>query len=61
MKCKKCLYSDKIPGVKFVNGICDACRDTKVLEKEFPTGKKGQVKIQGWVDEMKESRCQCDD
>jgi N-acetyl sugar amidotransferase len=55
MQCKKCLYSDKIPGLKFKDGVCDACQDTANLEKEFPTGLQGQAKIDEWVKEMKEA------
>ena len=43
MICKRCIYDDTIPDIKFDSeGVCNYCHQTDRLNNMYPTGKKGE-------------------
>ncbi|MEE9441116.1 MAG: N-acetyl sugar amidotransferase [candidate division Zixibacteria bacterium] len=52
--CARCIYDERIPNIKFDNeGICNYCRESEELEKEFPTGDKGWEILKKIAEEIK--------
>lgn len=54
--CKRCIFDENVPSISFDDeGICNYCRQTEELEKEYPTGKKGDAIMKKLVKEIKEA------
>ncbi len=54
--CKRCIFDENVPGISFdEEGICSYCRQTEQLEKEYPTGKKGDEIFKKLVKDVKKA------
>ena len=54
MVCTRCLYNDSIPNIIFdKNGVCNFCKQNEELEKEYPIGDEGQLKLVKIIDQIK--------
>lgn len=52
--CSRCIYDDSIPYITFdLEGVCNYCRQHEQLEREYPTGKKGEQKLRELAAEIK--------
>ena len=52
--CKRCIYDDNTAGISFDSeGICNYCRWTDALEKEYPTGVEGRKKLEEMAKKIK--------
>lgn len=51
MECKRCLISTDIPGINFVDGLCDFCRVHDHLEAESQ-----KFNLWGFVDQLKKTK-----
>lgn len=49
--CTRCIYTETVPGISFdSNGVCSYCKIHDEMNREYPTGEKGQ-KILGKIAE----------
>ena len=54
--CQRCIYDERIPGITFDNqGVCNYCRQTEQLNREYPTGDVGWRKLQSLAEEIRRS------
>jgi N-acetyl sugar amidotransferase len=55
--CSRCIYDDKVPGIRFdESGVCNYCLMINELENEFKTGTaEGEREFQRIVDEIKQN------
>jgi N-acetyl sugar amidotransferase len=51
--CSRCIYNEKTPGIVFgQEGICNYCRITEQMEKEYPDGPAGEKIFSGIAKEI---------
>jgi len=54
MICSRCIYDDSIPYIIYDSeGICNYCRQTEQLEKEYPTGEEGWSRLKILAEKIK--------
>jgi N-acetyl sugar amidotransferase len=54
LQCKHCIIDTRVPGTTFdSNGICNFCHLHDRMEKEFPMGEQGSLKIKQITDHIK--------
>ena len=54
MICKRCIYDDQIPNIKFDDqGICNYCATHDNLEHLYPTGEIGEEKLKELFEKIK--------
>lgn len=57
--CSRCILDDSLPDVKIEfdeNGVCNYCHEHDRLEKEYPTGSRGEKILQKLAKDVKKSR-----
>jgi N-acetyl sugar amidotransferase len=54
ISCKRCLYDETTPNIKFdEQGICNYCQTHDALNKEYPTGEEGRKRLNRIFDQIK--------
>lgn len=54
--CKRCIIDTTVPGVTFNSkGVCNFCHVHDGMEKSFPNGAEGLVRVKKYVEEIKKS------
>ena len=54
--CKRCLYDIDIPNISFDDkGICNYCHVHAELDRQYPTGAEGGIRLSKLVSEIKEA------
>ena len=52
--CRRCIYDENTAGISFDSeGVCNYCRWTDALEKEYPTGVEGKKKLDEMAEKIK--------
>ncbi len=52
--CTRCIYDSRVPNISFdSDGICNYCRQIESLEKEYPTGIEGKIRLEKMIQEIK--------
>jgi len=52
--CQRCICDDTFPAINFdEKGICAYCRLHDLLDREYPTGKEGERRVDAIVEKMK--------
>ncbi|WP_193337142.1 N-acetyl sugar amidotransferase [Devosia beringensis] len=55
--CSRCIYDETVPNIAFDpnDGVCSYCRQIEGMELEYPTGEKGQARLDQMIEEIRAS------
>jgi N-acetyl sugar amidotransferase len=54
--CSRCVYGDEVPNIIFDSeGVCNYCRQIETMEKEYPIGSEGDLKLKQIVEDIRKS------
>lgn len=54
MICTRCIYDKTVPNITFDDdGVCNYCRQIEQMEREYPAGAEGEVRLQKMIEEIK--------
>ena len=53
-RCSRCIYDEHTPSITFdQSGVCNYCRATENLERQYPTGAEGEKRLKQIVEDIK--------
>ena len=53
-RCTRCLYDETVPNIIFdENGICNYCHIHDHLNREYPTGEEGKIRLEAIADDIR--------
>jgi N-acetyl sugar amidotransferase len=54
--CTRCIYDKTVPKISFdLDGVCNYCRQIELLEKEYPTGREGDIRLKEIINKIKDA------
>lgn len=53
--CSRCIYDSSVPNIEFdpQDGVCSYCKQIDSLEREYPTGREGKMRLERMIDEIR--------
>jgi len=55
-RCSRCIYDENTPSIVFDHsGVCNYCRATEDLDRQYPTGVDGEKKLEQIANEIKKA------
>lgn len=54
MECKRCIYNDKIPAIRFnTEGVCNYCEDFDSMDQQYPIHESGKKILEDHIAQIK--------